>query len=366
MREGQRRRVRPAIGFAILAVAGLAMADVPPERSYRVEEVGPGIYAFLSPETTGPIPSGNVLAVVGDEGVLVVDSGRFPALARRMVADIRARTPQPVRYLVHTHWHLDHIVGDEEFRKAFPGVAVVATDFTRRKILEKQVAYLRDVAKNDAEYVGQIDALVAKGKREDGTPLPEELLDYLRGESRDLRLEGAELAGASVVPPSVTFDRALTIHLGKREVRVSFLGAGNTAGDTVVEVPDAKVVATGDLLVAPVPYGYGCHPKEWIDTLEKLAAIDARAIVPGHGPVMHDWEYARKIAALLRTVRAQVAEAAANGASLEETQKRVDLESWKKTFAGGDYGRGRAFTDFFARSAIERAYQEAKGSLGEE
>ena len=346
--------------------ARTAAADLPPERQYRVEEVGPGIYAFVSPETSGPIPSGNVLAVVGDDGVLVVDSGRFPALARRMVAEIRSKTTQPVRYLVHTHWHLDHIVGDEEFRKAFPGLAVVATDFTRRKIFEKQVGYLRDVAKNDAEYVAQIDALVARGKRDDGTPLSGDSLRYLRGESRDLRLEAAELAGASVVPPSLTFDRALTVHLGKREVRIAFLGAGNTAGDTIVEIPDAKVVATGDLLVAPVPYGYGCHPREWIETLERLAAIDARAIVPGHGPVMRDWEYAKKVAALLRAVRTQVATAVAGGASLEETQRRADLESWKKTFAGDDYGRGRAFSDFFARSAIERAYQEAKGEVTEE
>ena len=360
-----RRRIAAAIGAAVLSgTAG--RAEIPAERAYRTEEVGPGVYAFVSPETNGPIPSGNVVAVVGDEGVLVVDSGRFPALARRIAADIRQRTPQPVRYVVHTHWHLDHIVGDEELRKAFPGLQVVGTSFTRAKILEKQVAYLRDVAKNDAGYVAQIDALVAKGKRDDGSPLPEDLLRYLRAESRDIRLEAEELAGASVVPPDLTFDRALTVHLGKREVRVAFLGAGNTAGDTVVEVPDAKVVVTGDLLVAPVPYGYGCHPKEWIATLAKLAAMDARAIVPGHGAVMHDWEYARKVSSLLEAIRTQVADAVRAGASLEETHRRVDVESFRTAFAGDDYGRRRAFSDFFVRSAVERAYQEAKGSLAEE
>jgi glyoxylase-like metal-dependent hydrolase (beta-lactamase superfamily II) len=358
-------RLAAAAAAAILAGAA-GRGDVPPEREYRTEEIGPGVYAFVSPETNGPIPSGNVVAVVGDDGVLVVDSGRFPALARRIAAEIRRKTPQPVRYVVHTHWHLDHIVGDEELRKAFPGLAVVTTDFTRAKILEKQVGYLRDVAKNDAGYVGQIDALVARGKRDDGTPLPEAFLRYLKAESRDLALEAAELAGASVVPPSLTFDRSATIHLGKREVRLLFLGAGNTAGDTVVEVPDAKVVATGDLLVAPVPYGYGCHPKEWIATLEKLSAMDARAIVPGHGPVMRDWTYAKKVAGLLEAVRSQVGEAVRSGATLEETQRRVDLKELKKAFAGDDYDRGRAFSDFFAQSAIERAYQEAKGTLAEE
>jgi glyoxylase-like metal-dependent hydrolase (beta-lactamase superfamily II) len=84
------------------AAAGAVGAEFPAERMFDTVEVGPGVYAFVSPETNGPIPSGNV-AVVGDDGVLVVDSGRFPTLARRIVAEIHRRTDKPVRYVVHTH-----------------------------------------------------------------------------------------------------------------------------------------------------------------------------------------------------------------------------------------------------------------------
>lgn len=164
----------------------------------------------------------------------------------------------------------------------------------------------------------------------------------------------------------MTFDRNLTVHLGKREVRIAFLGAGNTAGDTVVFVPDSKVAITGDLLVYPVPYGYGCHPGEWVSTLKKLMATDATTIVPGHGPVMHDWAYAKKVIAVLEAIRSQVGEAVARGANLEETRKRVDLETFRRAFAGENYERGRAFRDFFVHSAVERARQEARGALAEE
>ena len=82
--------------------------------------MGTGVYACVPPETNGPIPSWNVTAVIGDDGVLVVDSGRFPTLARRIVAEIRRKTDRPVRYLVHTQWHLDHIAADSVFREAFP------------------------------------------------------------------------------------------------------------------------------------------------------------------------------------------------------------------------------------------------------
>ena len=360
------RRALAGVSIAAALGAGTARAEMPAERMYQRVELGPGIMAFVAAETAGPIPSGNVVAIAGEDAVLVVDSGRFPTLARRMIADIRKMTDKPVKYLVHSHWHLDHMAGDGEFRKAFPVMTVVTTDFTRRKMLEKQVGYLKDVEKNDQGYVEQIEAILAKGKRDDGSPIPEDARKYLQAEVADIKLEMAELAGATVVEPGLCFERALTVYLGQREVRVLFLGSGNTAGDTVVYVPDRKVVITGDLLVAPVPYGYGCHPGEWIETLKKLTAIDATTIVPGHGQVMHDWEYARKVMALLEAVRAQVNEAVAAGATLEQTRERVNLDAFKKSFAGDDYARGRAFRDFFAADAVGRAYQEAKGQVAEE
>jgi glyoxylase-like metal-dependent hydrolase (beta-lactamase superfamily II) len=295
-----------------------------------------------------------------------VDSGRFPTLARRMIAEIRRRTDKPVRFLVHTHWHLDHIVGDSEFAKAFPGIRFLGTDFTRRKMAEKQVPYLAGIEKIDQGALQFLEERVRTKTGPDGSPAPEPLVAYLRSQIDDVRLEMPELPGAAVFVPDVAFSSAMTVHLGKREVRILFLGKGNTAGDTVIYVPDARVVATGDLLVAPVPYGYGCHPADWIETLRKLTAIDAAAIVPGHGPVMRDWEYAKKVSRLLEAVRSQVRQAASEGADLPETRKRVDLSSWRKAFAGDDLNRGFAFNDFFARSAVERAWQEARGSMAEE
>ena len=351
---------------ALAAVASPAGAEFPGERMYQTVEVGPGVYAFISPETNGPIPSGNVLAVIGEDAVLVVDSGRFPTLARRIVAEIRRKTDKPVRYLVHTHWHLDHIAADSVFREAFPDMTFVSTGFTRRKIVDKQAAYLKNLAKTDAGYVQYLEERVASGKRRDGSPMSEELKRYLAGQVRDIRLEMAELDGAGVVAPGLTFEKELRVYLGTREVRVAFLGKGNTEGDAIVYVPDARVVATGDLLVAPTPYGYGCHPSEWIRTLAALTSLDAAAIVPGHGPVQRDWSYAKKVAALLEELERQVGEQVRRGATLEETQERVDLSVLRKSFAGDSFERGAAFDDFFVRSAVDRAYQEAKGALAEE
>jgi glyoxylase-like metal-dependent hydrolase (beta-lactamase superfamily II) len=125
--------------------------------------------------------------------------------------------------------------------------------------------------------------------------------------------------------------------------------------------PDAKVVAAGDHVVNPTPYSFGSYHGEWIETLKKLKALGAAAMVPGHGPVMRDTAYVDTLIELLGATRSRVAAAAKDGLSLEDTRKNVDLGDFKQRLAGDDLWRRRAFDDFFLTPGIERAYKEAKG-----
>src|SRR4051812_20808182 len=84
------------------APPGLPTAATSPLFAYSIEELAPGVYAFIEPHVPGGLVSGTSLVVVGDDGVLVVDTSHFPSLARKMVADIRRLTRQPVRYVVTT------------------------------------------------------------------------------------------------------------------------------------------------------------------------------------------------------------------------------------------------------------------------
>ena len=79
----------------------------------------------------------NCTLVVGEDAALLVDSGQFPSLAERMVADVKKLTDKPVRYLVNTHWHFDHVWGNDVFRRAYPGLAIVSTEFTREMVGEQ-------------------------------------------------------------------------------------------------------------------------------------------------------------------------------------------------------------------------------------
>jgi len=359
-------RIVPGIAVLLFVTALRGEAQFPESKMYETVKVGEGIYALIQPESNTQLVSGNSVVVIGDDGVVVVDTGNFPTLAKRMIAQIRQLTEKPIRYIVHTHWHPDHVGGDGQFVDAFPGLTLISTGFTRQEMIEQTPKYVRGLAENGSAYLEKLQKSVQEGKSSGGEPLTEEKRAYMIELIDDMKVAIPEYRQIRSVIPNLTFEQNLTLFLGKREVRVLFLGRGNTAGDAVVYVPDSKVVVTGDLVVYPTPYSFGSYPGEWTETLQKLMQMEALAIVPGHGPVMHDWEYAKMVGSLIESVRAQVHAAVKQGLSLEETRKRVDLEKFRKWFAGESSGRSKAFHSGFEVPAVERCYQEAKGAYAPE
>lgn len=321
---------------------------------YETVKVADGVYAFVAPEPKSGLVNSNCVAIIGDDGVVVVDTGQFPSLTRRMLSEIRARTDKPVRYVVNTHWHWDHNLANFVYRDAFPQVSIVSTDFTRRSLNDFTPGFL-DFFRNRAEGV------LAGLRKRHGASQDEAERASLGDDIDDLASGIPELRGARFVAPDQTFDDSLTLHLGRREVRVFHPGRANTAGDAVVYVPDAGVLVTGDIVVAPTPYATAAYFTDWIAVLKKLSAMEVTAIVPGHGPVQRDKTYVAALTALLESLVAQVGEAVRQGLSLEETRKKVDLESFRRRFAGDDRRRNRAFRDYFLAPAIRTAWRQARG-----
>jgi cyclase len=335
-------------------------AENAPKHTYQTVRVAEGVVAFIASESNTGIVSGNCVAVIGDDGVLVVDSTSFPSHARQIIAEIKQMTNQPVRFLVHTHWHPDHLMGDGEFRAAFPGVAVVSTNYTQKAIAELAPKYIKGTADGGGAYGATLRKKIQEGKDDEGKVLTEADKKYLTDFANSVDFAVPEYKQYKTVLPNVGFKDELTVNLGKREVQILFLGRGNTAGDAVIFVPDAKVIMSGDLLVAPTPYSYGSFLTEWVQTLAKLRALGATTIVPGHGSVEHDYAYLDLVSSALQAVTAQVQAAVAKHLSLEETRKQVELSAFEKKFCGGDHDRELAFREGFRDQAVERAYQEAK------
>ena len=114
--------------FALLL---MAQAPLPRDSTARVERLADGVYAIIHDDATDQWPHGNTGVVVSDDGVLVVDATYLSSRARGDIALIRRLTDRPVRYLVNTHWHMDHTHGNEAYRDAFPGVTIVTERRTR-------------------------------------------------------------------------------------------------------------------------------------------------------------------------------------------------------------------------------------------
>jgi cyclase len=335
-----------------------AQRPMPSVLTYRTEKVAEGIYAFITPEERSGFQAGNSVAIVGDDCVLVFDTGNIPSATRRQIAEIKKLTDKPVRYVVNSHWHPDHNLGNAEYAAAFPSAAFISTPATRTGILERIAGY-----RSDMQGFATTDSLMrlrlASGKMRDGSDLPATLRTIWTLLTRDYKEFLPEVLSAKPLAPTVTFDDSLTIHLGKREVKIIARRA-NTEGDAVIYVPDAKVLLTGDLVTVPCPFPSSAFFSDWISALDGLKAIGASTIVPGHGDVMHDYRYVDLVREMLVFTRQSARDAVRKGISLDTLQKRIDFSEFKKRFGGDDIVRLESLDNFYIVPAVQRAYEEAQ------
>ncbi len=355
------RSPRSAFFTAALALSGQVAlaADLPAQAvSMTTRELAPGVHAVLT-DPRGLISDSNVLIVINDDDVVVVDANILPQSARHVVAEIRKLTAKPVRYVVNTHWHSDHHYGNAVYREAYPGVEFIQHPFTREQIITRDIPTLaKNVATEYPAIIARYEQALRDGKLSDGRELTPELRTRVNELLRIYRAFVSEMAVSPVIPGTLLVRDSIVLERGTRRIVVKHPGLGNTAGDLVVHLPAERILATGDLVVHPTPYGYFSHYGAWPGTLRALKAIDAAIVVPGHGPVMHDWSYVDQLIPLLESVWTQVKAAVADGADLETTRKRVDLAAFRARFAGNDARLGAGFDGNFVTPAIEAAWRE--------
>ncbi|UEM02282.1 quinoprotein relay system zinc metallohydrolase 2 [Skermanella rosea] len=238
---------KAAILLLCLSGTGPAVAD-----PLRVEEVAAGIFVHAGlPEYAGRSNGGdvaNMAFVVGTQAVAVIDTGNTPALGRDLREAIRQRTDLPIRYVINTHMHPDHVFGNGAFLDDRP-------DF---------VAH--------ADFQG---ALMA------------------RADTYQRRLEeefGAEEAVRAVlVPPTVTVESTHRIDLGGRTLELTAHPTAHTNNDLTVFDGATGTLFAGDLVFQerlPTVDGSGLG---WLRVIDALVQVPARRVVPGHGPASASW-----------------------------------------------------------------------------
>jgi glyoxylase-like metal-dependent hydrolase (beta-lactamase superfamily II) len=327
-------------GFLLLlifALAARASSWVTTERS--VTKIADGVYVIIHKDAVlESWPQGNTTVIIGDRDVFVVDACFLTATAKEDIAEIRRRTTKPVRYLLNTHFHIDHNAGNSAYADAFPGLTIIAQEETRKLMNARNPLFAADYPAPDGRVMKVLIPALKKeldsGKDEDGNPIPAEEKERIPLRLEQLENLLADYRAFKYQPPTLMFDHELTIDAGNREIQVKHLGRGHTPGDALVYLPRERILIAGDLLTYPIPYTRMSFPHEWVEVLRAMSRMDAEFIVPGHGMILRDKTHLNNVIALLDSVIAQVHEQAPKASTVDNL--RVDLEPFRKMMAGDD------------------------------
>jgi len=260
----------------------------------------------------------NTGIVIGDDAVLVADTQATPAMAADVIRRIREVTDKPIKYVVLTHYHAVRVLG----ASAYGAQQILASQDTYDLIVERGEA-------DKASEIGRFPRLFA----------------------------GVETVPPGMTWPTMTFTGKMTVWLGQLEVQLLQLGRGHTKGDTVVWLPGEKALLSGDLVeFGATPYAGDAYFQDWPQTLDNIAALQPKALVPGRGAALTTpADVARGLAetrAFIADVWTNVSAGARAGKDLN-TVYRETYEKLKPT-----YGQWVIF-DHCMPFDVTRCYDEA-------
>ena len=345
------------------SVPGATAAGPVDTRPFIAREISPKVHLLTTPDDWYAAAIGNVILIEQRDGFVIIDSGSNAANGRAVVRYARSLADKPIKAVMITHWHNDHPQGISAIRDAYPKVRIIATRGTEAGMLGPE-SY--DVGYRPDAKFDRATANLAERNKDNFRKL---LADPSTPPDRKERIQKAlgqfdqmisDFAGTYIVPPTETFERELVIGDRDVPVRMMFLGRANTAGDAIAWLPRQQIVVSGDIVVSPMPFGFGSYPSDWIATLGKIKALGFTTLVPGHGMPMTDATYLDHLIASIRDLQAQVGPLARAGAPLDDVRKRVDFSKSIALF--GDNPRIKANVQaLFFDPMIGNAYKEARG-----
>lgn len=353
--------MRIGVVLAVVAAAGVALAAQ--ASNFDVQQLADGVYAVIRREPAGFMVDANNVFIIGDSDVVVVDSNGSPGITREVLAALRRITPKPVRYVVNTHYHDDHIRGNAVYRDAFPGVDFVAHSFAKSYLPDQGAVNRRSFLDGAPGFVQQLKGLLKDGKSLAGGPLSDDERVSMTADVALAEYVLADGAAAEAILPTITVDDRLTLKRGRHTIDIRHLGKGHTAADLVVHLPADNILITGDLVVWPVPLvgDPQSHIGVWSESLKAALELKPRVIVPGHGMVLKDPRYLDLLSRMFGSINDQVTALVGRGETLESVRKTVNVEEYRKQLAGASAMRGLLFTSYVLRPAVGAAYRQAGG-----
>lgn len=358
------------IGVAVGALAAMVVGSVSPAQAgdpfeFEWSQLAKGVYAGVRPVSYNSPPTGSALIVIGAKGVFLFDPAGTPLVGERVAAKVAALTDLPVTHIAISHWHGDHSMGLYKVLDRYPDAEVIMHEFTARAITSPLNAFTPPTEEENAATRARIETALKTGRRSDGNPVTPEMRLYYENILAFLDLTNAEIRGSKPAAPTRTIADGLSIDLGGRKVELRHMGAGNTKGDLIAYLPREQILATGDIVVRPTPYGFYSHPRSWAKVLTQLKSLPAAYIVPGHGDIMTDTAYLDLLIEALTFVADSVDPLIAEGKSLEEVRTALDWTAIEKKFTADDPLLALFFDGWFKTPIVEAEAKIARGEDSE-
>lgn len=269
--------------------ANVAAAEMP---APKVQKINDRVYALIGPmEFPNKANQGymvNSTVIIGEKGVILVDTGFTDEIGKRLAKTVAKITPKPVTHIINTHHHGDHTLGNI----AFPNTEVISSEKCRSEL-----------EKTGAEWVQIV---------EDST--------------------GMKFPNTKPVLATTTYKENTRVDMTINGVRMVLWTpyGSHTDGDMLVYLPEDKILIGGDVTVNNImPVFRDAHVKAWVGTLEAAVKLDFKTVVPGHGPLMTKPELA-KLHQMMAALYARVEAGYKDGLSDSEIRNTLDLKDWKK------------------------------------
>jgi cyclase len=330
-----------ALAAASVVVIGFGTAWLMPDRYVSAQGTGPKhrmtkitdtIYRADAPGTPGINSTSWVF--INEADVLVTDSEGSPASARSLLAGVASITDKPVRYLVDTHFHIDHAYGNAALP---PSVQIIGSEFTHRMLLSPEARQ----GVTFRNFVDPMPARVATLKQQlaaETDPAKKTALQtQLSAQEATLAVYSGDFP---LQAPNLTVKNSMSIWSGAKEFQIMWLGRAHTGGDLVVYVPSEKAAANGDILFkATVGWQGDAFPNEHPATLDALKKLDIELMLPGHGDHMQGKASIETAIAnmqnYLREEWRQVSDAKKTGATPDQALAKLDLSRFRDAYGNG-------------------------------
>ena len=323
---------------AIACLAALAATAVPASEaeldsgSMKLIPVTDGIYA-ISPNFAGA----NGALILGETGNIVVDTHGTPASAKALIDAVSTISDAPIRYVLNTHWHVDHHSGNVAYKQAYgDDVILISHDETRKDIPTLGAQQFEQVAQYRSMPIQAADDALEKNLNAHDEPLTSDQISAIES-FRDAQTEFANRQDYNYTLADITYNDSLTLHGDPHTVEVFFLHSAHTRSDSIVYVRDQEILIVGDLLTQPILWSWSSYPSSYVLTLKALEQLPIKKILIGHGgPVLEGKDYLTQVRQFLEATVAHATSSHAAGLDQETAiaaaADNATIEAFRRKF----------------------------------